>query len=89
MRNPIRITALAIGLGAALLLLATPALATDFYNPFEDVNDANTGTGVARVYLPDGTIAIIYYYDTDGSGTYSPGDLRRITRYIRPAQPQG
>ena len=85
MRNPMRIAALAIGIGAALLVLATPVMATDFYNPFEDINDPNTGTGVARVYLPDGTIAIIHYYDTDGSGTYSSGDLRRTTRYIRPA----
>ena len=72
-----RITPLILGLA----LLLTPAVSA-FYEIQSDIHDAETGTGVAVIHVVDHLYAIVHYIDLDGSGNYSPGDLRTKTFYF-------
>jgi hypothetical protein len=66
----------------ALALLLAPAVSA-FYEVQADKHDSATGTGIAVVHVVDHIYAQIHYIDSDGSGGYTPGDLRTKTVYFR------
>ena len=67
---------------AVTLLLASPALAGE-QDKLWDLFDEGSGSGQALIWLGDDKYAIVDYTDSDGSGSYTRGDVIVRIFYIR------